>query len=154
LVACTGAYSDGAQQADHSAIVTLDLAVSPPAVIAQVAAASTGGIPFSNTTIAALDGATALGVTLGDFSNLPPDRLWLLPLSGALPIKLFESSEAYTLSAVLVDAERSRVFVTDGTKKTSAVLRVFDVAAGAFTAGPTIKTNPGLKLPPRALAWY
>jgi hypothetical protein len=78
----------------------------------------------------------------------------LLPLSGALPIKLFESSEAYTLSAVLVDAERSRVFVTDGTKKTSAVLRVFDVAAGAFTAGPTIKTNPGLKLPPRALAWY
>jgi hypothetical protein len=154
LVACTGAYSDGAQQADHSAVVTLDLSVSPPAVIVQVAAAAVGNLPFSNTTVAALDGNTAFAVTLGNFSNIPPDRLWSLSLSGALPVKVFESSEGYALGAVLADVERSRIFVTDGTTNTPAFLRVFDFAAGVFTARQTIKTNPSQKLPARALAWY
>jgi len=154
LVACSGAYSDGAQQADHSAIVTIDLSVSPPSVSSQVAAAAVGGLPFSNTTLAALDGNAAFAVTLGNLSNLPPDRLWSLPLSGALPVRVFESTEAFALGAVLVDAERNRVLVTDGTTSTPALLRVFDFAAGIFTASLTIKTNPTQKLPPRALAWY
>jgi hypothetical protein len=154
MVACAGAYSDGTQQADHSAIVTLDLSVTPPAVIAQVAATSVGGVPFSNTTLAALDGSTAIAVTLGNFSNLPPDRLWSLPMAGALPVKVFESTEAYTLGAVLVDVDIGRIFVTDGTSKTSAFLRVFDFVSSAFTAGPTITTEPAQKLPPHALAWY
>ena len=153
LVACAGSFSD-LQQADSSAVVTLDLSTSPPAVIAQVAAASAGGLPFSNTTVAALDGNTVFGVALGAYSNLPPDCLWSLPMSGALPVKVFESTEAYALGAVLVDSANSRVLVTDGTAKTSAFLRVFDFAGGTFTAGPTIKTNPAQKLPPRALAWY
>jgi hypothetical protein len=67
---------------------------------------------------------------------------------------VFESTEAYSLGAVLVDAERSRVLVTDGTTNAPAFLRVFDLAAGAFSARQTIKTNPTQKLPPRALAWY
>lgn len=154
LVACTGAYSDGAQQADHSAIVTIDLSLSPPSVSAQVAAASMGGLPFSNTTLAALDGNAVFAVTLGNLSNLPPDRLWSLPLSGALPAKVFESTEAFSLGAVLTDAERNRVLVTDGTTNTPAFLRVFDFAAGVFTASQTVRTNPTQKLPPRALAWY
>jgi len=154
LVACSGAYSDGAQQSDHSAIVTIDLSVSPPSVSAQVAAASVGGLPFSNTTLAALDGNAAFAVTLGNLSNLPPDRLWSLPLSGALPVRVFESTEAFALGAVLADPERNRVFVTDGTTNTPAFLRVFDLAAGVPTASQTIKTNPTQKLPPRALAWY
>jgi hypothetical protein len=154
LVACSGAYSDGAQQADHSAIVTIDLSVSPPSVSSQVAAAAVGGLPFSNTTLAAVDGNAAFAVTLGNLSNLPPDRLWSLPLSGALPVRVFESTEAFALGAVLVDAERNRVLVTDGTTSTPALLRVFDFAAGIFTASLTIKTNPTQKLPPRALAWY
>jgi len=154
LVACAGAYSDGAQQSDHSAIVTIDLGVSPPSVTSQVAAASVGGLPFSNTTLAALDGSAAFAVTLGNLSNLPPDRLWSLPLSGALPVRVFESTEAFALGAVLVDTEKSRVLVTDGTTNTPASLRVFDLASGNFTASQTVKTNPAQKLPPRALAWY
>jgi hypothetical protein len=75
-------------------------------------------------------------------------------LSGALPVRVFESTEAFALGAVLVDAERNRVLVTDGTTSTPALLRVFDFAAGIFTASLTIKTNPTQKLPPRALAWY
>jgi hypothetical protein len=41
-----------------------------------------------------------------------------------------------------------------GTKASPAYLRLFDFAAGVFTAGQPIKTNPTQKLPPRALAFY
>jgi hypothetical protein len=153
LVACTGAYSE-VQQADTSAIVTIDLGVSPHAVIAQVAAASVGGLPFSNTSLAAWDGNTAFGVTEGNASSLPPDRLWYLPQGGALPSMVFESTEGWALGAVLADAEKGRVLVADGTKLTPAFLRFFDLASGTFTASKTVKTNPTRNLPPRSLAWY
>lgn len=155
MVACTGAFSDGAQQAAYSAVVTIDLGVSPPAVIARVPAAAVGGVSFSNGALAALDGNTAIAVTLGSSSDLPPDQLWSLPMStsGALPSRVFTSTESYTLGAVLVDAELGRVFVADG-PKTSAALRVFDTVAGALSASATLETNPHGKLPPHALAWY
>jgi hypothetical protein len=155
MVACTGAFSDGAQQADFSAVVTLNLAMSPPAVIAQVPAAAVGGVPFSNGTLAALDGNTALAVTLGDFSDLPPDQLWSLPLSppGTLATRVFASAGAFKLGSVLVDVATARIFVADA-PKIAASLRVFASAAGTFTAVATIDTDPVGKLPPRALAWY
>jgi hypothetical protein len=93
-------------------------------------------------------------VTLGNISNLPPDRVWSLPLGTALPVKVFESTEAYALGAVLADSEQGRVLVADGTTNAPAFLRVFDFASGTFVAGKTVKTNPTQKLPPRALAWY
>jgi hypothetical protein len=154
VVACGGAYSDGAQQADSSAIVVIDLGVSPAAVIAKITAAAVGGLPFTNATVAALDGSTALAVTNGNLSYLPPDRLWSLPLDGTLPSKVFESTESFALGAVLTDAEANHVLLTDGTTKTPAFLRVFDFAAGVFTSSKTVKTNPSQKLPPRALARY
>ncbi len=154
MVACGGAYSDGPQQADSSAIVVIDLGVSPAAVIAQVTAAAVGGLPFTNATVATLGGSTALGVTNGSPSNMPPDRLWSLPLDGSLPVRVFESVESFALGAVLADDEASRILVTDGTTTTPAFLRFFDFAAGAFTAGRTVTSNPAQKLPPRALAFY
>jgi len=153
MVACGGSFSD-AQQIDSSAIAVIDLGVSPPAVVAQIAAASVGTLPFSNLALAAWDGNTALGLTLGDSQIGAQDQLWSLPLAGALPIKVFESAEAWALGAVLADPEKGRILATDATTMTGAFLRVFDVAAGTFTASKTIKTNPTLKLPPRALAWY
>jgi hypothetical protein len=152
MVACTGSYSDP-QQADTSAIVTIDLGVSPPAVIAQVAATSVGGFPFTNATLAALDGQAAFAVTFGDTSNAP-DRLWSLPLNGTMPVKVFDSSEAFSMGAVLADSRNSRVLVTDGTSKAPAFLRFFDYSAGTFTAGKTVQTNPKKNLPPHALAFY
>jgi len=154
LIACTGAYSDGPQQAVTSAVVAIDLGVSPAVVMTQVAAASVGGLPFTNTTVAALDSHTVFGVTLGSSSSLPPDRLWSLPLDGSLPAQVYESTESFALSAVLADPERRRVLVVDGTMVTPASLRFFDFAAGTFTAGKTVKTNPSRSLPPRALAFY
>ena len=153
MVACGGSYSD-TRQIDSSAIVIIDLGVTPPAVIAQIPAASVGALPFSNMALAAWDGRTVLGLTLGDPSALSTDQLWSLPLAGGPPIKVFDSSESWALGAVLADPEKGRVLVADGTTMTGAFLRVFDVAAGTFTAGKTVKTNPAQKLPPRALAWY
>jgi hypothetical protein len=104
--------------------------------------------------LAAWDGHSAMGLTLGNPSDPPHDQLWSLSLAGALPVKVFESAESWALGAVLADTEKGHVLVADGTTMTGAFLRVFDVAAGAFTATKTIKTNPTQKLPPRALAWY
>jgi hypothetical protein len=85
---------------------------------------------------------------------MPPDRLWSLSLDGTLPVRIFESTESFTLGAVLADVAKSRVLVVDGTMSTPAFLRFFDFAAGTFTAGKTVKTNPSQSLPPRALAFY
>jgi hypothetical protein len=153
MVACTGSYSD-VQQTDTSAIVTLDLGVFPPAVVAQVAATSVGGRPFTNATLAALDGIAAFAVTFGDPSNVPPDRLWSLPIDGNLPVKVFDSNEAFSMGAVLADSRNSRVLVADGTGNSPAFLRFFDYSAGTFMAGKTVQSNPKKNLPPHALAFY
>jgi hypothetical protein len=150
LVACNGAYGDPAGQAASSAIAIIDLGLVPPAVVAQVAAAT--GSPFSNLAVAALDANTAVAVVAGDFSGTPPDSVWSLPLSGAQSVKIWDSSEGFAIGAVL--AGQNRVLVADGTTTNPAYLRVFDVAAGIFTLVNSVKTNPTHKLPPRALAFY
>jgi hypothetical protein len=154
FVACGGAYGDPVGQAATSAIVAIDVGQTPPIVVAQVAATTVGTAPFSNLTVAAADGSTALGVAVGDFTGTPPDSLWSLPLDGKAPTKVFDSSEGFALGAVLYDSEHQRVLATDGTMASPAYLRMFDGAAGVFTAGKTVKTNPAQKLPPRALAFY
>jgi hypothetical protein len=154
LVACTGAYGDGPQQAATSAIVAIDVGTSPPTIVAQVPASTAGGLPFGNGAVAALDGNTVLGVTLGNLSNLPADRLWAAHLDGTAPVQVFESSEGYALSALLADRELGRAFLADAPTMSPAFLREFDAIAGALTAGKTIKTDPAHKLPPRALAWF
>ena len=151
FVACNGAYGDPAGQAAGSAIVAIDLAGSPNT---QFAAATTVGLPFSNIALAVLDGNTALGVSVGDFSGTPPDSLWSLSFGGSAPLKIFDSSAGFAIGAVLVDAENHRVLAADGTTTSPAYLRIFDYTSGAFTPAGTIKTNPAQKLPPRALAFY
>jgi hypothetical protein len=153
LVACTGDYAD-ANQADASAVVALNVDTTPPTIIGKVGAAAVGGLIFSSSAVAALDDNSVLAVTMGDFSNTPPDKLWLLPQDGSAPSKLFDSAEAYSLGAVLVDVERGRIFLTDGTTLTSASVRVFDRVGGTLQATASIKTNPTQKLPARALAWF
>src|SRR5450759_4115743 len=103
FIACNGAYGDPAGQAAGSAIVAIDLAGSHSA---QFAAATTIGLPFSNLALAVLDGNTAFGVSVGDFSGTPPDSLWSLSLAGAAPLKIFDSAESFAIGAVLVDTER------------------------------------------------
>ena len=154
LVACNGAYGDPAAQAAGSAIVAIDLAQTPPVVVAQVAATAAGNVPLSNLTVAAVDGTTALGVAVGAFGGTPPDSLWSLPLGDGVPAKVFDSTEGFVIGAVLYDQDRHRMLAADGTMNTAAYLRVFDQAAGGFGAGRTVATNPTQKLPPRALSFY
>ncbi len=153
LVACSGDYGD-ANQAAASAIVALNVGVTPPVVVGQVFASAVGVLAFSNSTVAALDGNSVLGVSMGDFSNTPPDSLWLLPQDGATPGRVFDSAESYAMGSVLVDVERGRVFLADGTTVAAPSVRAFDRGAGGLQATATIKTNPTQKLPARALAWF
>jgi hypothetical protein len=154
LVACDGAYSDGPAQAASSAIVAVDIVASPPAVVAQIPAATVGGLLFSGTALAALEDGTILAVTLGDVSGAPADRLWALSLAGGQPQMVFESAEGFALGAVIADGATGRAFLADGTSGTPAFLRLFNGSGGVLTAGPTVKTNPAQKLPPRSLAFY
>lgn len=154
LVACNGAYSDGAAQIAGSGIVAIDIAQSPPAVVAQAPATAAGSLPLSNLAVATTDGTIALAVAVGDFTGNPPDSLWALPLDGSTPVKVFASAEGFALGAVLYDESRRRVLAADGTMESPAHLRLFDYAAGVFTAATTVKTNPTQKLPPRALALF
>jgi hypothetical protein len=154
LVACNGAYSDAAQQAATSAVVAIDLSVTPPAVVATVPASVVGGSPFSGGSLAALSSAAVLAVTAGNTSNLPPDRLWSLALDGTLPKMAFESAEGFALGAVLADASTGRVFLADAPTSKPTFLRVFDSVGGVLVPGATVKTDPAGKLPPRALAFY
>jgi hypothetical protein len=150
LLACTGDYVSVA----GSGIVALDLGVLPLAVAAVLPAASAGNRAFSNATVAAFDGNTVFGVTLGDFSDTPPDTLWLLALDGTPGVTIHDSTEAFALGSLLVDAERGRVFVVDGTMQKPAWLRIFERMAGRFAETGQVKTNPTQKLPPRGLGWF
>jgi hypothetical protein len=154
LVACDGAYSDGAKQAAGSAIVAIDLGVTPPAVSTNVAASTAGGMPFSNGAIAALDDNTVLAVTVGDVSNSPPDRVWSLSLSGSPSAEVFASTEAFAIGAVLTDPASETVAVADGTTKSDSLLRFFMRASGSYIATQTVNATVLHPLPVRALAWY
>jgi len=95
-----------------------------------------------------------LAVTYGNTSALPPDRLWSVSLDGALPARVFESTEGYALSAVLADSANGRALLADGTKDHPSLLRIFTDSQGSFAAGPTVGVNPSQKLPLRTLAFY
>jgi hypothetical protein len=154
LVACAGAYSDGPQQFASSAIVAIDLGATTMTVVTQINASDVSGLPFSNGGMAALNGNSVLGVTLGDFSNIPPDQMWSVSLAGGQPSKVFTSTEAFALGAVLADVKNGRIFVADGTTNSSAFVRAFAFASGGFVATKAIDADPSHHLPPRALAWY
>jgi hypothetical protein len=154
LVACTGDYGAGDQQFQGSAIVAIDVSSTPPMVVGQVAAAAVGAVAFANSTLAAFDSNTILGVQLGDFSNTPPDKVWTVSLAGTQPTKLFDSTEGITIGTILVDSARPRVFIADGTTTSVGLIREFDLVSGSLVAGKATAANPSHSLPPRALAWY
>lgn len=151
LVACTGDYSPSAE---GSAIAVLDMTAHPPAILYTLSTASVAGHAYSNASLAALDGDTIFAVTLGDFSKTPPDQLWLVSQRGSAGELLFSTSEPFVLGSVLLDSERERLFITDGTKTRPALVRIFDRSNGIFQETAQVKTNPTQKLPPRGLAWF
>ena len=152
VVACQG--STGAQGADTSALVAIDLSVTPPAVVAQVSAAAAGGSAFSYSSIAALSGSNVFGVALGNFGAPPPDQLWSVSFAGTSPVKVFASTEGFALGALLADVEKGRIVVADGPTTSAALVRIFDLVAGTFSTAKTTDADPSHHLPPRALAWY
>jgi hypothetical protein len=150
VVACGGVFGDPNQTGD-SGVALVDLSVTPPAV--KVVAAKDFGRALSPFDVAALSPSLAFVITGGDFSNTPPDQLWAFDFAGGAPRKVLDGKAAFTLSGLLADAARKKVYVADGDAMTPR-LHVLDISnPAAITLQKSLTSNAG-GLPPRYTAWY
>ncbi|HEX7598259.1 MAG TPA: hypothetical protein VF518_08595, partial [Polyangia bacterium] len=152
LVVCMGSWSD-ADPAATSAVVAIDLSVSPPVVKTVIAPPVADGRQFSATALAALSPDRVFAITMGSYDALPPDSLWSFSLTGGSGVKLLDSSKGITFGDVLADLDNQRLFLADGSS-TNPLLRSFAVTAAGVSEAASVNVNPTVGLPPRSLAWY
>jgi hypothetical protein len=155
-VSCAGAFSDGPDQVAESALVEIDLAVTPPAIGRLVQAAALGTQPI-NFGYAAVLGDTAFVGTLGvlDLNTgdvVTPDAFYAVALGDRAAVKLLEGG-AFNLGRAVVDPATKRVFLPDGDAVTPRV-RIFDASGAAVVPAATFEPNPAGHLPPREIGWY
>jgi hypothetical protein len=156
-VSCGGAFSDGPEQAQGSALVEIDLSGAVPTVTRTIPAALVGGQPI-NFSYAAIVGDVALVGTLGSFPDAKAgspgsaDAVFWVALDGSSSAKVLDGG-AYNLGRAAADGTRKRVFLPDGDATTPRV-HVFDVSATGATESGTFESNPAAHLPPREVAWY
>jgi len=151
VVTCVGDFN-APVQIDGSAIVAIDLGVSPPAIKSKLGAAVFGGQPLSADAGGALSATTGLAVSLGTLKKTPPDRLWSYDMEAGTVTQLKEASDSFVYGALLLDSAGKQLFLTDGAKETPR-LHVIDVS-GAPTVKTSVDANPAHGLPPRSLGWY
>jgi hypothetical protein len=157
-VACGGAFSDGAAQAQKSALVEIDLADATPVVARTVKAVDLEGGQALNFSGAAVLGDLAFVATLGAFPDAASgspgtsDAFFAASFAGGAPVKLKDGG-AYNLGRAAVDATGKRVFLPDG-DFTMPRVHVFDASASPATLSTSFEANPSGHLPPREVAWY
>lgn len=149
LVTCGGVYLDP-NQMNESGVAWIDTSASPPSV--KVVQAKDFGRALSPFDVAALSSSQAFVITGGDFSGTPPDQVWAVDFAGGAPRKILDGKKAFTLSGLLVDATRKKLFVADGDMTTPG-LHIVDVSNPAMPAVQSLTSGAG-GLPPRYLAWY
>jgi hypothetical protein len=150
VVGCGGVYGDPNQMAE-SGLAWIDLAATPPAV--KVVASQVLGRGMSPFSVAALSPSQIFVITDGEFTGTPPDQVWMVDATAGTARKIFDGTAAFTLSGLLVDQGRKKLFFADGNDKTPR-LQVLDLAAAG---GPTPVASPSTNaaaLPPRYLSWY
>jgi hypothetical protein len=153
VLACLGDYNDAAHQVAQSGVLVYDLSGAMPKLIKTVPASMTGGRALG-TALAALSDKWAYVSTYGDFSGTPPDQLWAIDLGAGTAQKVVDGDGVFAFGAVIVDATRKRLLVSDGGMTNPRVL-VYDVSQpGQPQALPSFTSNPKSGLPPRLLGWY
>ncbi|RKH54624.1 YncE family protein [Corallococcus llansteffanensis] len=152
-VSCAGVFSDGAQQANYSGLVAIDLGASPPAIKGVVDASAFGGrILLGKSAI--FSEQEIFAITAGDFSGSPPDQFWTLGLSSSQATRLFEASESFVLGASLADLQRKRIFLTDGTASAPRI-HIYDASTpGTVREVSSFNPGPSLGLPARDISRY
>lgn len=152
VVACAGAFSDGAQQVAGSGVVSFDLAASPIAETRRIAA-SVIGRPIAGFSGIARDGALGFAVTFGEFGGAPKDQLWALDQAAGTAAPIAEGGDSFIYGSVVVDPLRSRMYLTDAMMAKPRV-HIYSYASGAPVLQSSVDANPSIGLPPRELARY
>jgi hypothetical protein len=153
FVVCGGSFND-ADQAAESAIVEIDLSVTPPAVSKTLGATAFGGRAISSFTLAMTSATTGLAVTYGSFDGTTPDQLWSFDLGAGTATKILDASTDFVLGTVLADSAQKQAYVTDA-NMTTPLVRLFDISTpGAPVAKSSFVSNPDLGLPPRMIGRY
>jgi hypothetical protein len=151
VVACAGTFSD-ADQAATSAIISLDLTASPPVERHRQTVAAFGGSAIAGYSGAASAGALGFGVTYGVLGGAP-DSFWVLDAAAGTATKLADASDSFVFGSVLVDAERSIVYLTDADPAAPRV-QIYSYATTPPSHEAAIEADPALGLPPREIERY
>lgn len=151
VVGCGGSFADP-DQAATSGIAYIDLGAAPPRMTRKHAATPFGGRAVAGYAGDARDGALGFGVTFGEFGGDPKDQFWAFDVMAGTATKLADASDSFTFGDVLVDAQRQRVYLTDGNASTPRV-HVYSFASDP-TLDTSINASAATGLPPRELAWY
>jgi hypothetical protein len=153
-VTCNGQFVFGgpiANQTAESAVVTVDLSQSPPAV-SHTQPASAFNAPISAYSGIARDGALGFAVIAGD-GQTTSDQLFTLDTAAGTSAALKTTTDSFVYGNVLVDPAQQHAFLTDATAKAPGLLVFSYGATGAPTLTTTINASPTAKLLPRELQW-
>jgi hypothetical protein len=150
VVGCGGVFGDP-NQLNDSGVAHIDLTTTPPSI--KVVAAKTLGRAVSPFDVGAVSASLAFAITSGEFNAMPPDQLWAFDFMGGAPRKLLDGKGGFTLSGLLVDSGRKKVYIADG-DATTPRFHVLDISNPAMITVKTSLTTAAGGLPPRYAAWY
>jgi hypothetical protein len=150
-VACSGFFTDGANQINGSGVALIDTSVSPATV--QPLMATAFGRPLSFADLAVVSPNLAFVVVPGDFSGTPTDQLWRFDFTRGVPQKLLDASASWVLGGLVFDPDAQRVFLGDADPQ-SPKLHVFDVSGWPPAELPPLVSDPARGLLPRCLGLY
>jgi len=152
-LACSGVYSDlDSEQKPaptlRSALVLLDATREPPVVIRYFDAAINLGAPLGST-IAFASETLLVGVALGDATANRTDLAFTLDTEAGTPNVLLDAGAAFALGEVQCAPGCSdSCFLADAQANE---LHVWKISGSTLTPAPSVKTDPSVGLPPRAI---
>ena len=147
-VACSGFFSDGANQINGSGVALVDTAASPATVQPLMAAAF--GRPLSFADLAVVSPTLAFAVVPGAPTG---DQLWRFDFTRGVPGKLFDASSPWVLGGLVFDPVTQRVFLGDADAQ-APKLHVFDVSIWPPAELSSFSSDPAAGLFPRYLGLY
>jgi len=150
-VACSGFFSDGADQIKSSGVALIDTSVSPATVQPLMAAAFGRFVSFAD--LAVVSPTLAFIIVPGDLFGSAPDQLWQFDFARGVPQKLLDASSAWVLGGLVFDPTTQRMFLGDANPQ-SPKLHVFDVSVSPPAELASLNSDPAKGLLPRYLGLY
>jgi len=150
-VACSGFFSDGADQIKSSGVALIDTSASPPTVQPLMAAAFGRFVSFAD--LAVVSPTLAFIIVPAGFSGSASDQLWQFDFTRGVPQKVLDASSAWVLGGLVFDPAAQRLFLGDANPQ-SPKLHVFDVSVSPPAELASVNSDPAKGLLPRYLGLY